>query len=113
MRWAFLALFLASSPAFAAGEPADPVLEIQDVLMILAGAVVGPIVTSLLKRFSWIDPQLGAVVNIVATMILYVLAWGLVTGGDREMLWTYVAWALAAAGIGGAANNFYRKRVSH
>lgn len=88
----------------------DPGL-LESLLAILAGTVVGPILTALLKRLSFIDSGLGAAVNLVATLALYVAAWWVVTGGDPGALGVYLAWALAAAGLGGAANNVYRKRI--
>lgn len=84
---------------------------LQSLLAILAGAVVGPIATAALKRLSILDPQLGAAINLIATIALYLVAWWLVTGADRTALESFLLWALAAAGVGQAGNNFWRKRV--
>lgn len=84
---------------------------LESLLAILAGAVVGPIVTAALKRLSIVDAQLGAAINLASTLGLYLLAWWLVTGGDRAVLEVYVVWALAAAGVGQAGNNLWRKRL--
>lgn len=105
----FLALMVRyASPS--ATVTLDPGL-LESLLAILAGSVVGPILTSLLKRLSFIDAGLGAAVNVVATLALYLAAWWAVTGADPAALGLYLLWALAAAGLGGGANNLYRKRV--
>lgn len=108
---AFFALMVRyASPESTPGLPLSTGL-LESLLGILAGAVVGPMLTTLLKRLPWIDEQLGAAVNLVATLGLYAGAWWLVTGGDRAALELYLTMALAAAGLGGAANNVWRKRM--
>lgn len=86
-------------------------MTIDSALFILSGAVLGPIVTTFVKRLSWVDPELGGAINVLATLALYLAVWGVWTGGDRALVGDYVTWALAAAGLGGAANNVYRKRM--
>lgn len=85
----------------------------ETFLAILAGSVLGPILTALVKRVPWIDSELGAALNLGLTVALYLGAWGLWTGGDRAQLEQWLTWALAAAGVGGAGNNVWRKRMAH
>ena len=86
-------------------------MTVESALFILSGAVLGPIVTHFLKRLAWVDPKLGAAINVLATLALYLGAWSLWTGGDRAQIGSYITWALASAGLGGGANNYYRRRM--
>lgn len=84
---------------------------VEAVLQVLAGAIAGPFVTMFLKRLTFVDEQLGGAINAMVTLALYVGAWWIVTGGDGAQLGAYLMLALAAAGVGGAANNVWRKRL--
>jgi hypothetical protein len=99
-----------SSGATAAGD--DPIqLLLTSILPVLAGALAGPLLTWAAKKLPFVDEGLGAVVNIGVTVGLYLLGWAVFAKGDRQQLATYMMWALAAAGVGGAGNNLWRKRL--
>lgn len=85
---------------------------VNSLLAVLAGSVVGPIVTAMLKKLSVVDPGLGAAINLGATLVLYLGAWWLVADHDPAQLETYVGLALAAVGIGSAGVNVYRKKIA-
>lgn len=84
----------------------------ETILAILVGSILGPILTALVKRVPWIDAELGAAVNLGLTVAVYLVAWAWWTGGDRALLEQWLTWALAAAGVGGAGNNLWRKRLA-
>lgn len=84
---------------------------IASLLSVLVGAVVGPFVTAAVKKLGIVDAKLGSAINLIATLALYLGAWWVVADGDPAQFDVYVTLALAAAGLGSAANNVYRKRI--
>lgn len=85
----------------------------ETIIAILVGAIVGPILTALMKQVSWVNEELGGAINLGLTVGIYLGVWAWVTGGDKTLLEQWLTWALAAAGVGSAGNNFWRKKMSY
>lgn len=90
-------------------------MSVEAVLAIVFVSIVSPFLTALLKRVSWIDETLGAAINLAVCIAIYSTAWFFLrsTVPEAPQDWlSWLSWGLAAAGIGGAANNIYRKRIA-
>lgn len=78
----------------------------QKLLGMLLVSFVAPLVTQLLKRYPVLD-RYATVVNGLVAVLLYVAGWA-VLSRDPAMLAEFIAWALAAGGLGTAGYNAVR-----
>lgn len=82
-----------------------------DLLPILFAAVVSPILTAACKRARWArDVEAWAAVNLGLAVALSLFIW-VIADRDPSTAAEWMTRGLAAAGLGGAANNVYRKRT--
>lgn len=88
-------------------------------LSIVAGAIVGPILTALLKRLPVVrdsgNDGLGAAINVGVCLVVFVLLGAFLPLAYPELpkdLTTWVKAGLAAAGLGGGMHNVWRKKLS-
>lgn len=91
-------------------------MEPLNFVTIVFGGVIGPALTEVSKRLSarwqWLqDAEIWAAVNLVITLAAYLLGW-IAADGTRAHLGEWMMAALAAAGLGGAGANLWRKKVS-